>query len=183
MPGMGPWNVLVTVRPAPAAVHELLSGLRAHGAFQATPFKYVCAGLVPDTAAFLDLLLEAQGSSAAWATHMARVVPIASTFEFTAESLLPELRRAAASMVPHVPEARFFVRVERRGMAGAVHSGELEPALADHLADAAALRGCILKVSFEDPDFIVAVETLENHGGVALITREMRRRYPFVQVR
>ena len=180
---MEPWNVLLTVRPAPGAVHELLSGLRAHGTFRATSFKYVCVGVVDDMAAFLDLLLETQRSGAAWAAHIARVVPIASTFEFTAESLLAELKIATAIMLPHVPEARFFVRVERRGMAGKVHSGELELALADHLADLAASRGCILKVSFEDPDFIVAVETLETQGGVALITRDLRQRYPFVQVR
>ena len=64
-----------------------------------------------------------------------------------------------------------------------IHSADIEVALADYLVELAAARGCTLRTSFRDPDFIVAIETLESQAGVALITRDLRRRYPFVKVR
>lgn len=177
------WNVLVTAHPGPGAVHELLAGLRAFGEFHATAFKYVCAGWVADQAALLDSLLEALQAHVHWAGRLGRVVPLALTFDFTLESLADELKTAVGSLAGGIDGGTYFVRVERRGMAESVHTAELEPLLAEHLCALMEAQGKSLRTSFTDPDYILAVETLDTQCGLALITRDLRRRYPFVRVR
>jgi len=48
--------------------------------------------------------------------------------------------------------------------------------------DAAALLEA-LRTDFDDPDYLVVAETLGEEGGVGLVTREQRSRYPFVEAR
>jgi tRNA(Ser,Leu) C12 N-acetylase TAN1 len=177
------WNIVLTLRPAPGAVHELLDGLRAFGEFRITPFHYVCTGWVNDTTTFLDALLEAQQAGRHWTRHIARVVPLDSTFEFVPESLKGKLQSAVQHIAERIEGGTCFVRVERRGLAESLDSPELELTLAEGLFAAVEARGKAVRTAFDDPDYIVAVETLDTQCGIALITRYMRERYPFVRVR
>jgi len=177
------WNVLLTVHPTPGAVHELLGALHRFGEFRMTPFRYVCTGWVKDTATFLDALLEAEQAGRGWTRHIARVVPVAYTFEFSPDSLQGKLEAAADEAAAKIAGGTCFVRVERRGLGDEIDTSALERAVADHLFAAVEARGGALRTSFEDPDYIVAVETIGSDCGIALITREMRQRYPFMSVR
>jgi len=38
------------------------------------------------------------------------------------------------------------------------------------------------QVSFNDPDVVIIVETIANRAAVALITREMKEKYPLIKV-
>lgn len=38
------------------------------------------------------------------------------------------------------------------------------------------------RVDFDDPDFIVVLETVGQRGGMSLWSREQRQRYPFVNL-
>jgi tRNA(Ser,Leu) C12 N-acetylase TAN1 len=176
------WNVLVTVQPARGAMHDLLRALHLFGEFRATPFKYVCVGWVLDTATFLDTLLEAEQAGRRWTKHLARVVPLVQTFEFNPDSLQGKLEAALSGVAETIHAGTCMVRLERRGRAEQLHTAELEPMLADYLFERAGKQGEALHTSFTDPDYIVAVETLDTQCGVALITREQRQRYPFVRV-
>jgi tRNA(Ser,Leu) C12 N-acetylase TAN1 len=42
--------------------------------------------------------------------------------------------------------------------------------------------GTPARVTFEDPDFIVAVETVGQRAGMSLWSREELQRYPFVRL-
>lgn len=70
-------------------------------------------------------------------------------------------------------------------MSGAVKmsSPAVEQAVADHVHALAAQRGVRLRTELEDPDFVIAAETLGTQCGVALLTRAMRQRFPFAQAR
>jgi tRNA(Ser,Leu) C12 N-acetylase TAN1 len=147
-----------------------------------TPFRYVCTGWVKDIATFLDALLEAEQAGRAWTRHVARVVPVAYTFEFSPDSLQGKLEAAVEETTAKIAGGTCFVRVERRGLGDEINTPALEQAIADHLFAAVEARGGALRTSFEDPDYVVAVETVDSDCGVALITREMRQRYPFIRV-
>jgi tRNA(Ser,Leu) C12 N-acetylase TAN1 len=181
--GLHGWNIVLTLQPGPGTVHETLDALHTFGEFRLTAFRYVCAGRVKDKTTFLDALLEAQQAGRRWTRHVARVVPLALTFEFAPQSLEAQLASAVASLVEEIDSGTFFVRVERRGLAEELDSGKLELAIADELFAAAEARGKTLRTAFSDPDYILLVETLDTACGVALITRELRHRYPFVRVR
>ena len=177
------WNIVLTVQPAPGAVHELLGALHTFGEFHMTPFHCVCSGWVKDIGTFLDALLEAQQAGRHWTKNVARVVPLARTFEFAPDSLKGKLEAAIADIAADIDGGTCFVRVERRGLPDQVQTAELEHMIADQVFAAVEARGRSLRTSFSDPDYIIAVETLDTACGVALITRDLRRRYPFVRVR
>lgn len=176
------WNVIVTVLAGPGHQKTLLQGLKAHGEFHATDFKYVCHGRVADVAGFLEAVWAAQQAQAGWTQYLARLIPVELTFHFNADDFVERLKSAVQPFAQRMGSGRFFVRVERRGMLGRVHSQEAERAVADHLINLAAARGARLTTDFADPDWIVACETLGAKAGVALLDRTMRLRYPFLQV-
>jgi tRNA(Ser,Leu) C12 N-acetylase TAN1 len=76
----------------------------------------------------------------------------------------------------------FYVRIERRGHAGEIHSQPLEQELDRTLTEHVREQGATPYIDFKDPDAIVAVELIEDECGVGLITRAMRERFPFVKV-
>jgi tRNA(Ser,Leu) C12 N-acetylase TAN1 len=80
-------------------------------------------------------------------------------------------------------EGTFHIRLERRGYEGRVISPEVEERLGDYVKHVAMQQGKRLQVSFHDSDYVVVAETVGSRCGVALITRELRARYPFVRIR
>jgi acyl-CoA synthetase (AMP-forming)/AMP-acid ligase II len=44
-------------------------------------------------------------------------------------------------------------------------------------------RGHVPRVEFGDPDFVLAIETLGENAGLALLSRDLRRDYEFIRVR
>jgi tRNA(Ser,Leu) C12 N-acetylase TAN1 len=56
-----------------------------------------------------------------------------------------------------------------------------ERAIGDLVFRLAEERGRPVKVTFDDPDVILAVEIIGASAGLALITRE-RRKFPFVKI-
>jgi tRNA(Ser,Leu) C12 N-acetylase TAN1 len=72
--------------------------------------------------------------------------------------------------------------VKRRGLAGQVHSQQVEQAVAEHIMTMAESAGKRLSVSLSDPDCTIVVETLDTIAGIGLITRAQRERYPFIAV-
>lgn len=176
------WNVIATVAQGPEHEKHLLLGLKRLGEFHATRFKDVCMGRVDDLPAFLEAVRQAQEADESWTHCLARIVPVECTFHFDAGDFTVRLKEAVAPMAARMAPGTFFVRVERRGLMGQVHSQEVEREVADQLFDLVKARGKTLQTNFQDPDWIVACETLGTEAGVALLDRELRQRYPFVQI-
>lgn len=176
------WNVIATVRAGPGHEKALLDGLKRLGEFHATDFKYVCYGRVEDISALLDAVAAAQRAGEGWTQHLARLLPAERTFAFHAEDFVERLKDAVTPFAARMGTGRFFVRVERRGLMGRVHSQAAERAVADYLIDLVRTQGGTLSTDFADPDWVVACETLGAEAGVALLDRSLRQRYPFLQV-
>ena len=176
------WNVIATVREGPGHEKALLRGLRRLGEFHPTEFNYVCIGQA-DSTDFLETVRQARAAGEDWTRYLARLVPVERTFHFDAEGFVERLKQAVAPFAERMGTGCFYVRIERRGMLGQVHSQEAEREVADYLAGLLRGRGQQLTTDFRDPDWIVACETLGAEAGVALLDRETRRRYDFVQVR
>lgn len=178
------WNVIVTVLPGPGHESALLARLREFGEFHHTQFKDVCLGKVADIGRLLEALRHSREAGEAWLNSMARVIPVELTFRFTPETLAEQFARAAAAFADRIRDgSSFYVRLERRGFIGKIDTPLVEQEVADHLFALARGQAKNLRVTFEDPDIIVAAETVGEECGVALLTRELRQRYPFVQTR
>jgi tRNA(Ser,Leu) C12 N-acetylase TAN1 len=180
---MKDWNVLVTAQPGPQHIRALLNGLRQYGEFHRTEFHDVCIGRVTDVTSFLENVLAASDAHADWVRHLSRVIPVERTFHFTPETLVGLLKEVLTPFAERIDAGSLYVRLERRGLTGRVSSPDVERAVADHIFDINERRGRALHTSFDDPDYIVVMETIGEECGLALLTREMRRRYPFVQPR
>jgi tRNA(Ser,Leu) C12 N-acetylase TAN1 len=177
------WNVVVTVTPGPAHEHRVLDALRVFGCFRATSFRDVCIGHVADVAAFLEAIRGAREAGKPWAGFVARVIPVEQVFSFAPDTLAEQLEEASAPFVARLADGSFCVRLERRGLLGKVASADIERAVGERLHGLAEQAGLRMRTEFADPDFVIAAETLGTECGVALITRALRERYPFVQVR
>jgi len=175
------WNVVVMVQWG--WDRAVFRELRHMGEFRHTPFQGVFTGRVDDTAWFLDQIHQASEAGVRWTQGVARVIPVEHTFEFTPEGFEERLREAITPCVERMSEGTFYVRLERRGYKGKIISPEVERAMDAHIIVLGERQGKHFRVSFEDPDYIIAVETVTNICGVALFDREIRKRYPLIKIR
>ena len=180
---MRDWNLLVTIVPGPQHVHQVLAHLRNLGRFVLSQFMDVCLGHVRDVPEFLDRIQAARVSGQEWASAIGRVIPLQCTFTFAPESLEDQLKDAVVPLVAQMRAGSFHVRLERRGMAGKIPTQQIERAVADHIFALASAQGIPLETDFDHPDYVVVAETVGERAGVALLTRELSSRYPFVHVR
>ncbi|HUW36891.1 MAG TPA: THUMP domain-containing protein [Rhodocyclaceae bacterium] len=180
---MRPWNVVVTVHPGGLQVSALIGELRQRGDFRGTSFRDVLVGHVGDISALLDSLAAAQAVGAPWVGDLGRVIPVERVFDFTPGNLAQLWIEALPGFLDRMRDGSFYVRLERRGLIGQIHTVAVERVVADRLLDLAEVRGLRLRVSFADPDYILLAETFNAECGLALIARETRQRYPFVHTK
>ena len=160
----------------------LLAGLRRHGAFRGGGYRNVAIGRVADPAVFFDKLRDDLAGDAMLAGAVGRVLPIDHVLRLDDDDPQASLETAVAALAPRVAGS-FFVRLERRGLHGTLHSSAVERDLGTTLWRAIESTGRTPRVTFTDPDFVVAIETLGPQAGIALIDRELRQTYPFVRIR
>jgi hypothetical protein len=72
--------------------------------------------------------------------------------------------------------------MHRRGFKGRLSSQHEERFLDEVLLEALDTRGKPSRITFEDPDAILALETVDSRAGVSLWTREDIQRYPFLHL-
>ena len=178
---MRQWDLIVTIVPGPRHVRYTLAQLRRLGQFTASSFKDVCIGQVQGVSGFLESVRAARDSGERWAHLIARVIPVERTL--TPESLTEKIKETVTPFVEHTRSGTFHIRIERRGLAAKIATQEIERAVADHPSNLAQAHGIQLETDFDAPGFAIAAKTHGDHCGVALITREISTRYPFVQTR
>ena len=61
-------------------------------------------------------------------------------------------------------------------------SHQEEQLLSETLLDALKVAGTPGRISFDDPDEVIQIETIDTRAGVSLWSREDRRRCPFLGV-
>jgi tRNA(Ser,Leu) C12 N-acetylase TAN1 len=76
----------------------------------------------------------------------------------------------------------FHVRMHRRGFKARI-SSQHEEQLIDHwLLEQLSARGKAGHITFADPDYIIALETVGQRAGVSIWDRDERKRYPFLRL-
>jgi tRNA(Ser,Leu) C12 N-acetylase TAN1 len=174
------WNVVATAKNLEQ--RHLARRLKRLGDFWWTPFLGVLVGRVEDHQAFFEQLQRQEDSRPGFLAPLSKLVPVERTFPFTVETLPLLLRDAVGGYAEQIDSGLFYVRVERRGHAGEIHSQTLEQELDRTLIEMLKERGAEPHVNFKDPDVIIAIEIVGDECGVGLITRGMRERFPFVKV-
>ncbi len=178
---MEEWNVLATAHEGRR--DALLTALRRLARFRPGGYRNVLICTVDDPHQFLRQVADALRRDTLLATALARVIPIDVTLHFDPNDAASTIAAGAEPLVDRLAGGTFFVRVERRGLKGKLHSQTLERALGDLVWRALEARGHQPRVSFHDPDAVLVVETLGDRVGLAVLPRALRAEFPFVLVR
>lgn len=171
------WNVVITV---PDEGYTLArQRLAGFGAVGRTDFFNVLVMQVADIPAFLEDLREYLAADPDGGSWLGRVVPLTALFEFhSAEEFEQQAREAVRPWADAVRGKRFHVRMHRRGLRDVLSSQHEEQFLDHFLLEETTDTGS--RIDFEDPDVIIALETVRQRGGASCWTREQMQRYPFL---
>ncbi len=174
------WNILATAKDHQQ--RHLARRLTRFGDFDWTAYRGLLVGRVEDQPAFFTQLLRCEEDEPGFLAPVARIVPISRTIGFTPENLLCQLEEIVLGWAGQIDSRTFYVRCERRGHAGLLHSHDIEQALEAILRQYLLAEGHQPRVDFKDPELIIAVELIDNVCGVGLITKALREHHPFVRV-
>jgi tRNA(Ser,Leu) C12 N-acetylase TAN1 len=175
------WNVLATALEGRR--DALLLSLRKLGRFRPGGYRNVVTGFVPDQREFFERVREALASDGLLPTALAKVVPIEATTLIDADTAVDRLATAAEPFLDRLAGGSVFVRIERRGLKGRLHSPTVEREVGDRVWQALVARGHTPRVDFADPDAVLLIETVGDRAGLTVIGRALRAEYPFVKVR
>lgn len=180
-PSAADWNVLVTLAEPTFRIARKL--LAKWGTLRRTKYFNVTVMAVADPVSFLHEFNAAVEQSPGILNAMSHVAPFEHLFEFDdAAEFETKAREIALNYVPLLIGKSFHVRLHRRGLKGTISTPTEERFLDETLLGALAAAGSPGRISFEDPDFVLLIETVAQRGGLALWTREELKRYPFLPV-
>lgn len=174
------WNVVVTLRQG--GYDEGLELLSSLGEVGRTNYGHLLALHVDDMSSFLEALAERRSAAPESVDDVVgRVIPVEDVFLFhTVEEFETKARRILLRRADALAGKSFHVRLHRHGFKGVLSSREEEHFLGDQIVEALEDRGESATVSFEDPDVVVAVETISTRAGIAFLERDDLDRYPFL---
>ena len=177
----GCWNVIATAKPTHEA--ELRAVLTKFGEVHPSPFPNVVLVKVEDVDAFADALLRVIADDPSAARSVARLLPAQHTFRFDSLADLEVItRRVVDDCADDLEAATFHVRCHRRGRVNDIDTAEEEDFLGDAILRLLADRGSPGRVSFDDPDVVIDIETLNDEAAMSLWTREDMSTYPFLRI-
>jgi tRNA(Ser,Leu) C12 N-acetylase TAN1 len=168
---MEDWNVVVSIYRD--GFNRAWRALKQFGPVERTPYHNVLVMRVDDPRALLEVVERKTEEVPALYDAISRVAPATRTFEFrSAEEFKEKAKSILLEASPRIAGLSFHVRLHRRGAHHDLRSPEIERFLDDALLDATNQRGMPSRISFSDPDAVVAIDTVDDRGGVALWMRE-----------
>ncbi len=178
---MRDWNVVVSVYDGQFV--RACQILAQFGRVERTEYYNVLVMKVADRVAFLDALADLAATVPKVLGVISRAVPAAEAFTFQeAGEFEAKAREIVLAWLSRLADKSFHVRLHRRGFHGRLSSQEEERFLDQILLDALERAGTPGRISFDDPDAILDVETVSNRAGLSLWTREQLSRYPFLKL-
>jgi tRNA(Ser,Leu) C12 N-acetylase TAN1 len=175
------WNAVVTVREE--GFGKATQMLRRFGEVRRSSFFNVLVMKVEDPSSFLDSLEEQAEDDPRWEAVVSRVVAGGSCFSFTSPGdFETKALEAAKALAPQLAGKSFHVRVHRRGLKDRISSQSEEALIADGVLAVLREAGHEGRVTFENPDAIVVVETVGDRACVSSWTHAEQERYRFLRV-
>ncbi len=175
-----PWNVLVTAQEGSA--RDLKRLVKNYGVFRWSNFRNVLLGWVPEPGVFFSALAEVLEREPFVHNWLGKVVPIAITLPVCVDSFAQDVEKQLSGLLEQLGGKSFYVRVERRGHKGQLHTHELEQQLGNYLWDQLQRRDHHPTVSFKDPDVVIIVEIAGQMAGIGVIPRQLREEFSFIKL-
>ncbi len=178
---MSEWNAVVSIHEH--GLKEAFDKLGGLGLLSKTVFLNVLLLKTDDMQALLDTLRERmQEDPASW-SFLSRLIPVTRTFTFQSpEAFETQAKEAVQTWFPKLAGRGFHVRMRRRGFKGKLSSQDEERFLDEFILDALEKAGTSGHIAFDDPDAVIAIETVGSWAGLSFWNREDLRRYPFIRL-
>lgn len=168
---MQDWNVVITVFQD--GYRRAMRALRALGTVERSGYHNV---LVMKAADPLELLTAVEARTAeipALYDAISRIAPAERGFDFeSAEECIERSKSVVPDWAPVLAGRSFHVRLHPRGMVHAFGTQEVERILDGAVLDATAAMGNPARVTFTDPDAVIAIDTIDGRAGLSLWMRE-----------
>ncbi len=178
---MKEWNVVVTVHEDVYSRARKL--LEQFGEVAKTGFFNILTMWAAEPDRLLESLEELARQDPDALLPLARVMPVARSFNFQSpEEFETKAREVVSGWIPQLSGTGFHVRMHRRGFKGKLSSLEEEHFLDRYLLEALERAGTPGRITFDDPDAIIALETIGPQAGLSLWTREDLRRHPLLHL-
>jgi tRNA(Ser,Leu) C12 N-acetylase TAN1 len=178
---MTKWNIVITIQ-----VHFFQQAwlcLKPFGALAKTEFYNVLVMQTEDTQQTLQQLQKKLTADADLQTAISRVMPVTHSFTFqSAEQFETQARSVVETLLPKVANKTFHVRMHRRGFKGRLSTIEEEKFLDTYILEQLEQSGSPCKINFDDPDVIIAVETVAQQAGISIWSREDIEHYPVLKL-
>lgn len=168
---MKDWNVVISIyqdgfRPAMRALKEL-------GLVERSPYHNVLEMKADDAVALLGAVECKTEENPALYDAISRVAPAMRSFEFqSAEEFKEKAASVLREWLQRLVGHSFHVRLHRRGASHDLRTADTERFLDDKALAAMSEIGLPGRLSFSDPDVVVAIDTIDDRAGMALWTRE-----------
>lgn len=176
---MPDWNLVASAREG-----EFVSAIRLleeWGPVSRTRYYNVLVAKVGDPAAFAEEFRTRVEAEPEVLGPVARAVPAHRAFTFRDPAEFEDrARETALGWAPELAGKSFHVRMHRRGFKKKLSSQIEEQFLDGAILEELERRGAPGLITFDDPDAILAVETVGSRAGLSLWTRQELERYPFL---
>ncbi len=178
---MKEWNVVINLNERGA--RQAYKRLAIFGPIRKTGFFNVLLMKVDDLKGMLETMRQWIQEDLQALSFLSRVIPATCTFVFQSpEEFEARTKEAVLQWAPALAGKGFHVRMRRRGFKGKISSLEEEHFLDGILLQAIEKTGDPGHITFENPDAIIAVETVGPWAGLSIWGREDLRRYPFIKL-
>jgi tRNA(Ser,Leu) C12 N-acetylase TAN1 len=165
------WNVVISIYQD--GFRRALRALREFGPVERSPYHNVLVMRAEDPMALLEAVERRTEESPALYDAISRVAPGLCGFEFqSAQEFAEKARSFMVEWSPRLAERSFHVRFHRRGASHDLRTSDVERLLDDAILAATSEAGVPAKISFTDPDAVIAIDTVDDRAGLALWTRE-----------
>jgi len=176
---MHEWNVVVTVRED--GFRDAIDLLEDFGPISRTDYFNVLVMQVADWRLMMERLREESAESPRIANTLAKVVPAFHAFDFhSPEEFEAKAKEISLNLAPALAGKKFHVRMHRRGFKGRLKSTEEERFLDRVILKELENSGSPGEITFENPDAVLAIETVGQRAGMSLWNREELERYPLL---
>jgi tRNA(Ser,Leu) C12 N-acetylase TAN1 len=156
----------------PGETERAIRGLARWAAFRATPYRSVLIGDIDGEAS--RAVFEAWGANRSVFAHLVRLIPLERVIQFEGEDVTERLCRELEVTGVRVAGSSFHVRARLRGLTGKLEAHAVERALGGFLLDMAEKEGTAARVTFKDPDLVLAIEVIGHRVGYGFLDRAAR---------
>ncbi len=178
---MHDWNIVVTIHAG--HFKQAIQFLQSFGITGRTDYFNVLVMKVDDLSQFLEDINNEILAAGMLNDIFSRIMPASVTFDFqSATEFEAQLKQAVEPWLAQLAGCSFHVRMHRRGFKGRLSSQEEERLLDHFIMSRLDEQGGIGNIDFDDPDYIIDIETVSQRAGVSLWSRTQRMHYALLKL-